>query len=80
MGFIGDFINGIAKAIPVLVQKIATTLLTVFFIGALFGAFVLATKGVVGLIGLPLVLIAMWYKLDEGFLLFVLYLVYVFWF
>ena len=80
MGIVGDFIEGIKKAIPILVQKVATTMLVIFFLGALFGVFVLATKGIFALAGLPLVIIAMYYKLDEGFLLLTLYFLYVFWF
>ncbi|MEK6941937.1 MAG: hypothetical protein AABW85_03715 [archaeon] len=80
MGIVGNFIESVKKAIPILVQKVATTLLVVFFLGSLFGAFVIATKGIFALIGLPLVIIAMYYKLDEGFLLLTLYFLYVFWF
>ena len=80
MGIVGDFIESVKKAIPILVQNVATTLLAFFFLGAMFGAYVLATKGVFALLGLPLVMLAMWYKLDEGFLLLILYFVYVFFF
>lgn len=80
MGIVGNFIESVKKAIPILMQKVATTLLVVFFLGSLFGAFVIATKGIFALIGLPLVIIAMYYKLDEGFLLLTLYFLYVFWF
>ncbi len=73
MGFIGDLINSIATSIPILVQKIATTLLMIFFLGALFGFFIIPAKGPIALAGLAFVLLVMYYKLDEGFLLLVLY-------
>lgn len=78
MGIIAGIISDIAKAIPVLVQKIATTLLTIFFLGALFGFLVVPIKGWIVLAALAFVLLVMFYKLDEGFLLLVLFFLWVF--
>lgn len=78
MGFIGGIIDEIAKAVPILVQKIATTLLTIFLLGVLFGFFVVPSKGPLAIAGLAFVLFAMFYKLDEGFLLLVIYFMWVF--
>lgn len=80
MGFIGNIVNGIAKAIPVLVQKIVTTLLVFFFLGMLFGYFIVPLKGVIAIALFALVLVVLFYKLDEGFLLLLLYFIWVFWF
>ncbi len=80
MGFIANIVNGVAKAIPVLVQKIVTTFLVVFFLGALFGLYMLGTKGIIGIASLAFAIAAVYYKLDEGFLILVLYFMWVFFF
>ncbi len=69
MGFVFDFLQGIAKAIPVLISKIVTVLLGLFTAG-LFLGYWLSVAGVPAYyLLLPLgVMALMWYKLDEGFL------------
>ncbi|GEM_PF-3246610 len=78
MGIIGGIIDGIAKAIPILVQRIATVLLVFFFLGVLFGFFIVPAKGPLAIAGLAFAIFAIFYKLDEGFLLLVLYFLWVF--
>ena len=80
MAFVANLIDGIVKSIPILVNKIVTTFLIVFFLGVLFGIYVLAFKGPLALAGLALVIAAIYYKLDEGFLILVLYFGWVFFF
>lgn len=78
MAIVANFLESVAKAIPVLVQKIVTTFLIIFFLGVLFGVYVLAFKGPIALAMLAFVIAVIYYKLDEGFLLLVLYFLYVF--
>ena len=80
MGFVKDFIEWSKKAIPSIAAKIGTFLLFIFALGMFFGYFIVAQKGAIYLL-VPIVAMAvMYYKLDEGILVFVLLLaVAVFW-
>ena len=67
MGLIFGVMKGVKSAIPIIVAKIASTLLFIFAIGMVFGYY-LSTIGYTFLVLLiPFISIAvMWYKLDEG--------------
>jgi len=70
MSFINDFIDGAKKAIPAIAAKIGTFLLLIFALGMFFGYYIVAQKGPIYLL-VPLVsMVVMYYKLDEGFLVF----------
>ncbi len=79
MGFIGDFIDGTKKAIPVLAAKVASILLFFAIIG-MFAGFWLANQGYnIWALVLPIIaLFVMWQKLDEGFLVLILAAVLLF--
>ncbi|MBN1940664.1 MAG: hypothetical protein JW772_00620 [Candidatus Diapherotrites archaeon] len=78
MAVLGNLITGVKKAIPVLAAKVASVLLFFLVVG-LFLGFWLARSGYnVFVLVLPLVgLAAMWYKLDEGFLVLILCVILV---
>ncbi|MDD5163196.1 MAG: hypothetical protein PHD95_03230 [Candidatus ainarchaeum sp.] len=73
MSFLGDFIAGAKKAIPVLAAKVASVLLFFAIIG-MFAGFWLAKQGYsIWALALPIIaLFVMWQKLDEGFLVLIL--------
>ncbi|HIH21443.1 MAG: hypothetical protein J4478_00945 [Candidatus Diapherotrites archaeon] len=72
MGFVSDFIEGTKKAIPGIAAKVGSFLLFIFVLGMLFGYFIVAQKGAIFLL-VPIISMAvMYYKLDEGTLVFVL--------
>ena len=78
MSIVWNFLNGVAKTFAIIVQKIITTILVVFFLGVLFGFFIVPLKGLVSLALLAFVILIVFYKLDEGILLLTLYFLWVF--
>lgn len=80
MGLVNDFITYLKKAIPSLVKKVGTFLLFVFLLGVFFGYFIVANKGPIYLL-VPLISMAvMYYRLDEGVLVFVLLIAFSIWY
>lgn len=78
MSIVWDFLSGVAKTFSIIVQKIITTILVVFFLGVLFGFFIVPLKGLTSLALLAFVILVVFYKLDEGILLLTLYFLWVF--
>ncbi|AJF60544.1 MAG: hypothetical protein QT03_C0001G1058 [archaeon GW2011_AR10] len=78
MGFIISIIDAIKKAIPIIVNKFVSFVLLIFFLGVLFGIYVLQFKDIIFVPILGLVILAIYFRLDEGFLLLVLYFLAVF--
>lgn len=72
MGLVSDLIEGTKKAIPEIAKKIGTFLLFVFTLGVFFGYFIVAEKGPIYLLVPVVSMFVMYYKLDEGTLVFVL--------
>ena len=72
MGIVFNLMKAIKNAIPVIMAKIASTLLFIFAVGMVFGYW-LSTIGYASFVLLiPFIAIAvMWYKLDEGALVFI---------
>lgn len=72
MSVIKEFIDFVKKAIPGVVAKVGAFLLFIFALGMFFGYFIVAQKGAIYLL-VPIVsMVVMYYKLDEGTLVFVL--------
>ena len=78
MSIVWDFLNGVAKTFTIFVHKIISVILVVFFLGVLFGFFIVPLKGLVSLALLAFVILVVFYKLDEGVLLLTLYFLWVF--
>jgi hypothetical protein len=73
MGFVNDFIQGLKKAIPALVKKLVAFLFFIFILGMLFGYWVIATGKPSYYLLIPVIsMLVIYYKLDEGFLLFII--------
>ena len=72
MGFVSDFIEGTKKAIPGIAAKVGSFLLFIFALGMLFGYFIVAQKGAIFLLVPIISMSVMYYKLDEGTLVFIL--------
>ncbi len=76
MGYVYDFFKGIADGIPVLARKIGAVLISFFALGILLGWY-LATNDANALFFIPAIFVAIiwiWHDLDEGFLIFLLFL------
>ena len=76
MGHVYDFFKGIADGIPVLARKIGAVIISFFAMGIILGWY-LATSDANYLIFIPAifaVIFWMWNDLDEGFLIFLLFL------
>jgi hypothetical protein len=73
MAIVYNIAKGILNSIPVIATKVATFVLLLFTLGLVIGY----TLGITGrpptYVIIPVIaLIVMWYKLDEGFLIFIL--------
>lgn len=79
MGVVFDLILKLAKAVPVLIQKIMTIMLLVFTLGLFIGYSMASAEQAMTVFLIPIVaMLVMWHKLDEGVLVLVLLLIAVF--
>lgn len=80
MGFVSDFVGFVKKTIPVVVRKVMTVLLFIFTLGMFFGYWLALSKPPYYLL-IPIIsMVVMYYKLDEGFLVFILLMLAAFYF
>lgn len=78
MSVVWEFLNGVVKTFTIIVQKIITVILIIFFLGVLFGYFIVPIKGLSALAVLAFVILVVFYQLDEGILFLTLYFLWVF--